>query len=772
MRRIIPANSAIGLLATWLICLFAVASVFGADNAKQKAEAGQKEDAAANLMEAVPANFPPFYFGGHEEEAELLSHYLWYHFSNRLGNGLTLFNKEYLLTADMWLADGYCDKTSQKLIQQIHRKHLLEVQFDREGYVQTHQHFSHAHDHGWPFPLWTQSDNHPSRVKGKTAGWHFQEIEHIHGWVKGFLKGRGAKEFVGRNAASLWELHNVQSLGIKDNRWHLKATGPSPAILTPKGVEIDAFNAPYLQLRWKRTGEPMNYATPYVEWQGLANTDFSPDRRVYFYPDTTGLSASTGCSHSIITMYRHPKWVGKIKRIRIVLAPGESDAQFEIDSFFTVYDTRHSINNPIFILASKRYFDWTGDLDFLRKNINRMRLALWYQQTVMGAVKYNRIRNPWPGHDGLAGWKKHKDGSKTFNAGHGIGNNYWDLMPFGFDDMYATAQYYAATQAMAEIEDAISRHQAWNIPLGALMMEPQRLRKHAQAVKAEANRLFWNDKTGRFVACIDKKGNPHDYGYTFLNLDAIWYGIASQEHARAIMDWITGKRIVAGDTSTGQDIYRWRFGPRATTLRNVDWYGQAWFAPETIPWGGQIQDGGAVLGFTFYDLWARLQVLGPENAWQRLIDILTWEKEVAQAGGYRDYYADGKQGTTLQGGGTAGGIGIDYEFYESSLLPSIVTYGFVGLDVQPDVLAIRPRLPKSCPDMGISNMLYRNIRMDIRASDNAIVLNVKDEPVPAIRIALEGKWGQVDTEKSGSSFVLAKPGVYRFEKLQPSRLGK
>lgn len=749
-------NKVIRLWVTWLICLFAVALVFGADNSEQKAEAG-------------PADFPRFYFGGHKEKAELLSRYLWYHFYNRLGNGLTVFNKEYLLTADMWLADGF-ERGSRRLIQDIHREHLLGMQFDREGYVQTHQHFSHAHDHGWPFPLWPQSGNELSRVKGKTAGWHFQEIEHIHGWVKHALEGWGAKEYAGQAAASLWELQNVQSLGIKDNRWHLKATGSSPAILTPKGAEIDAFNAPYLQLRWKRTDEPRDNAPPYVEWLGETDTDFGPDRRVYFYPDRTSLSPSTGCNHSIITMYRHPKWVGRIKRIRIVLAPGESDVQFEIDSFFTLYDTRHSINNPIFILASKRYFDWTGDLDFLRKNINRMRLALRYQQTVMGGLKYNRIRNPWPGHDGLAGWQKNEDGSKTINGGHGIGNNYWDLMPFGWDDMYSTAQYYAATQAMAEMEDAISRHPGWNIPLGALMMEPQWLRKHAQAVKAEANRLFWNDKTGRFIASIDKNSNPYDYGYTFLNLDAIWYGIASQDHAKSIMDWITGKRIVAGDTSTGKDIYHWRFGPRATTLRNVEWYGQGWYAPETIPWGGQIQDGGAVLGFTFYDLWARLAVLGPENAWQRLTEILAWEKEVWAEGGYRKYYEGGKHGTTLQGGGTAGGIGIDYEFYESSLLPSIITYGFIGLDVRPDVLAVRPRLPDSCPDMGISNLLYHNVRLGIRMSDDTIVLNIKDEPVTAIRIALEGKWVQVDTEKSGSSFMLAKPGVYRFEKPESSRL--
>ena len=142
------------------------------------------------------------------------------------------------------------------------------------------------------------------------------------------------------------------------------------------------------------------------------------------------------------------------------------------------------------------------------------------------------------------------------------------------------------------------------------------------------------------------------------------------------MEWIAGRRIVAGDTSQGADIYHWRFGPRATTLRNLDWYGQGWHGPESIPWGGQVQDGGAVLGFSFYDLWARLKVLGPDDCWQRLLEILAWEKDVQSAGGYRKYYEGGKRGTTLQGGGTAGGLGIDYEFYESSLVPSIVDLRF------------------------------------------------------------------------------------------------
>ncbi len=748
-----------------LFCILAICwpagQTFAGSDGRGQTQEGPLQ-IGATLLKNVPADFPRFDFAEHKEQADLLTHYLWYHFYNRGGNGLTLFNKEYLLTSDIWMANAR-PRGSDRRIQDIDRDLLLAMQLDNEGYVLTNQHFSHAHDHGWPFPIWTQSDNHPDRVKGKTAGWHFQPLDKVPGWVGDSLRRWGRPQYVGQTAAELWELHNVKSLGVKNNRWYLEAAGDSPAIITPKDHAIDAFNAPYLQLRWKRTANPKNHAAPYVEWLGEKDTEFGPDRRVHFYPEKTPLSRQY--YHSIMTMYRHPKWTGKIKRIRISLAPGESDVTFEIDSFFTAYDTRHSINNPIFILASRRYFAWTGDLDFLRRNIHRMRLALRYQQTVMAGLEYNRIRNTWPGHDGLPGFTKNEKGALTIHGGRGIGNNYWDLMPFGWDDMYATSQYYAATIAMADIEEEISRNPGWGIPLGALRMEPQQLRNHAARVKAEANRLFWNDKTGRFIASIDSKGNRHDYGYTFLNLDAIWYGIPDRNHAQKITDWLTGKRIVAGDTSTGSDIYHWRFGPRATTVRNVTWYGQGWHAPESIPWGGQVQDGGAVLGFTFYDLWARLKILGPDDCWRRLLEILAWEKDVHSEGGYRKYYEGGKRGTTLQGGGTAGGIGIDHEFYESSLLPSIVAYGFLGLDAgRLGSLAIKPRLPKACSRMGIADILYQNVRITVNVAPDRINLDIKDQPLEPVRILLDGKWKDQRSGKIDALFRLADKGAYTFEK--------
>ncbi len=710
-----------------------------------------------DLMEDTPADFPRFHLSGHDADAQWMSRYLWYHFSRRLGMGKVLFNQEYLTTSDMWMAGARHPKFPRP-IQQIHREDLLAIRLDPEGYVWTHQHFSHAHEHGWPFPMWTQAPQGPD---GYTAGWHFQQDG--KGWVWDNLRKKPESPFARDNAIKGWELENVRSLGIAGDNWQLESTGASPAIVTPAGYAIDSFNAPFLQLRWTRAPKAPPGVLPYVEWLRDGDASFSAERRVYFVPETgSDHESDTNSIHSMIDVNRHPRWKGRIKRIRVALAPGESGVKFAIDSFFTVYDTRHTINNPIYVMACWNYFRWTGDLEFLRAVIDKLRIAMRYQQTVMGGLAHNFIRVPWVGHDGLPGYSVAPDGAKKMHWGHGIGNNYWDIMPFGGDDMYATAQYYGSLLAMADLEQAVLDNPGWAMPRGVLALDPAELRRHAARVKKTANAKFWNPATGRFFGSIDVNGKGYEYGFTFLNLDAIWYGIASDAHASAIMDWISGKRIVEGDTSTGEDIYFWKFGPRATTRRNLDWYGQGWTAPETLPWGGQVQDGGAVLGFAFYDYWARLKVLGPDDAWRRLSQTLAWDREIWADGGYRKAYEGGKRGTTLQGCGTAGGIGIDCEFLESSLVPSIVVYGFLGLEPKATELAIHPRLPSAIPEMGVSDLLYRNVRLDLKAGRNALEIAVKDQPLDPLRIVLAGNWKRADTGESGGVFRLPSSGVYRF----------
>ncbi len=433
-------------------------------------------------------------------------------------------------------------------------------------------------------------------------------------------------------------------------------------------------------------------------------------------------------------MHKHPQWEGIVKRVKIVLAEEAVGGEFNIDSFFTVFDTRHTINNPIYIMACWEYYRWTGEVDFLRQVIGKMRRALRYQQTVMGGLAHKHIRNEWVGHTGITGFTVDDEGEKTVAHGQGIGSNYWDLLPFGWDDLYATSQYHKSLLVMADLEEAIAGHAGWDMPADQPPLNPDALRAHAAEVKDVSNAKFWNPETGRFVACIDKNGDAHDYGLTFLNLDAIWYGLVTDEHQGAIMDWLTGKRIVEGDTSTGAEIYHWRFGPRATTKRNVAWYGFFWSSPESIPWGGQVQDGGAVLGFSFYDLWARLHTLGADNAWQRLSAIMAWDKEVWAEGGYRAYYKDGQRGTTLQGGGTAGGLGIDFEFFESSLLTAILVHGFLGINPDGDTLRIQPQIPEGCPKMGIQNLLFRGVRMDIAVQKDKVQVREKDAPGKAFDV--------------------------------------
>jgi len=711
-----------------------------------------------DLLPDTPKQFPRFFFSGSPSDACWLSRYLWYHFKNRLGHGPGMFNQEYLTTSDLWMADAL-HPGWQGTIQQIIKNDLLQVRIDPEGYIHTHQHFSHAHEQGWPFPMWTQAQTGP---EGFTAGWHFQD-DGI-GWVwEHYLRHFPNIPFCRQESIQGWTLENVESSGIINNKWQLRATGISPTITTPEGIRIDAFNAPFLQLRWKRENTNLD-KVPYVEWMRESDDAFSPERRVYFVPGSGNpdYEAMTQCQHLMATMYRHPLWKGFIKRLRICLAPGENRGDFALDSFFTVYDTRHPINNPVYIMACWNYFRWTGDLNFLHQVIGRMRMALRYQQTVMNGLKLNHIRNEWPGHDGLPGYTTNPDGTITLHYGHGIGNNYWDLLPFGWDDMYSTAQYYASLRIMATLERAIKQHPEWGLPDGPLASDPDELEKHAEAVKQTANAKFWNPETKRFFACIDQKGNTHDYGFTFLNLDAIWYGIATDEHAKDIMDWLEGNRTVPDDTSVGEDIYFWRFGPRATTRRNIEWYGQGWIHPERIPWGGQIQDGGAVLGFTFYDLMARLRVLGPDNAWNRLREIIEWEREVWSEGGYRPYYE--KRGVTLQGGGTAGGIGIDFEFFESSLLPSIVVYGFLGAAPTASELVLDPQIPSQSPEIGIANLYYRDTLLDVLASRQEIVIHVKQQPPQPITIRATESWQRADSSDPKTTITISKTGTYRFRR--------
>ncbi len=124
-----------------------------------------------------------------------------------------------------------------------------------------------------------------------------------------------------------------------------------------------------------------------------------------------------------------------------------------------------------------------------------MRTALRYDMTEFHALERKVIVTDWVGHDGRSGLERGTNGAKTIFTGQGIGNNYWDILPFGGSDAYATMQYYDALRVMATIEREIIAHPEWQIPRGVLSLDPAMLEHHAAEVKAEGNRLFWNPET-------------------------------------------------------------------------------------------------------------------------------------------------------------------------------------------------------------------------------------------------------------------------------------
>lgn len=724
----------------------------------------------ASTPASPPDSFPRFSIPAAPDTAASLNRFLRHHFDSRLHNDKVLFNKEYLMKADLWLHDAH-DPRRQLSIQATHREDLLGIEISPDGYVHTHQHFSHTHDHGWPFPYWIQipalndEGNVVGRFQGLTAGWHFQEA--LPEWtpLTHLMRGTaGAERHLGDAATVGWELHHLESQGLVDQAWQLRLTGPSPTLTSPADVTLQADQAPFLQLRWSRSRPPPDRQLAFVEWMRADDTTFSSERRAYFprHRHEEHENYSGGAHHQIIALHEHPLWTGEITRLRLHLAPGESDGlSFRLDSLFTTYDTRKQHNNPIFILASHHYFAWTGDLDFLQRQLPRLRLALRYLETEMGGREHGHIRNPWPGNDGRSALLRDADGRKQFAPGRGIGNNYYDLLPFGWDDAYATQQYHAALLAVAELEEAARQHPGWQIPLGAYAESPPDLRAHADRVHATLNRLFWDDTLGRYFGVIDRDGQRHDYGFVFLNLDAIWYGLAPADRARRIMDWIDGRRIIESDTSTGSDIYHWEFAPRATTKRNIEWYGQAWNMPEAIPFGGQIQDGGAVLGFSFYDLWARLQIYGPDDAWQRLVTIMRWDDRVIAAGGYRTYYSpNGPGGAAMQGANTAGAIGIDHEFFESSLLPAIIPRGFMGLTPTATALHIEPKLPAALPALTLHGLAYRGSRLDVTAEPRRLTVHLHADPAEALPIQPPPGWRLLSGPADARQFDRA--GTYVF----------
>jgi hypothetical protein len=105
----------------------------------------------------------------------------------------------------------------------------------------------------------------------------------------------------------------------------------------------------------------------------------------------------------------------------------------------------------------------------------------------------------------------------------------------------------------------------------------------------------------------------------------------------------------------------------------------------------------------------------------------------------------------LQGGGTAGGLGLDMEFFESAMVPQIMLNGFLGFAPRADGFKLEPRLPSGWLELRVDRIRFQNLVLDIRATREAI--EIRKEGVatePTVVMLPAGGWKAVLLGEGGA----------------------
>ena len=396
------------------------------------------------------------------------------------------------------------------------------------------------------------------------------------------------------------------------------------------------------------------------------------------------------------------------------------------------YDTRHFTTNPCFILGAYRYFCWTRDVDFLREVMPKIRKAMAFDLNDLHG-RNGLIVIDAEGHEGRA---------------DGIGSNYWDILPFGYKDAFCNSYYYEALRAMADLERYCADAK---LELDGPKESPKFYEALRLKVRKAYNKEFWNGDDGRYVGCVDIDGVKHDYGFTFVNVEAMAYGLAERWQVDAVYDWME-----RGVTSSGKaDTYsKWIFAPRALTIHNpprepgvrsqkseeegsrdqgtegsgvapspsrpVAASPQSWwfFGWGGTPYDDQCQTGGAILYTSGYDIMARARYVSADDAYKRLKEILDrYNMPDRLMGGSPLYRGEQTQGGP---GGHAGSVGVEGEFPESGLTPASFLYAFLGIDADTRGLHIRPNLPSTLKYAGVRNLSYAGQLYDVRVTNESV----------------------------------------------------
>ncbi len=699
------------------------------------------------------------FFSSDPEFDASMNEYLWRHLSVDergvyWGHGPVVGATDHLwcIEWDYWFLP-WVDRAAMGLQRQpnpidVIKDTLARAPIDRFGFVfggtltpeNPMQPGSYKPQFGWPWPKYWHNN-----TAQRPSGWEFNDP-----------------------GDSVWTEITLRDLKRLDGEagWlTLEVTGDHPELTLP-AFDTDALHVPVIELDIAYDSPDASEAvnTMSLWWTRADAPHFDASRRVDCafsvlpparFPDDYMqlVSNQSGRYPLYFRMHLHPEWGREGRRITgLRLAPcgaGHQGLKLRLNYIRATYDTGLLTTNGILITNTSRFYNWSGDVAFLRRMIPRARAAMLF------LLEHLRGRR-----DGLVntGWMVGKQGLGP-EPGRSVYGSYWDLLPVGVYDIESSVFLYAALRAMANLERA-ARRQA--ITAGPVQVDgpdgravtyretPATLERLAARVKRRIETVLWSPETGRFVKTVDVRGQKHDYGYLHFTLWAMAHGIGTTRQRRAVFNWVTGRRTVTGDTSTGRDIYRFRFGPRTSTKRNESWYYWVWYLegkkePPDSPWyysrqwEQQMQDGGAIPATSLFDLMLRCGEMGREganSAWWRALEIISWFRDVKAAGGdghqfYRAYY-DNHPERGRQQSPMPGGIGLDREFLsDSSCLTMFPLLAFLGVSADEDgVLMVAPRLPDMLDRLGAENVYYRGNWLRIDATRDGVSFAGSRAPSP------------------------------------------
>ncbi|MCA9427405.1 MAG: hypothetical protein KC994_20155, partial [Candidatus Omnitrophica bacterium] len=286
---------------------------------------------------------------------------------------------------------------------------------------------------------------------------------------------------------------------------------------------------------------------------------------------------------------------------------------------------------------------------------------------------------------------------------HGVSTttSFWEAAGGGFD-FFEAIWFPAACQGMSELSQLI----------GDSTGAEQYRNLRSTAIEAMSEK-FWrefNDGgfTGhRFHACEDWNGVPHDFGFTYYNLEAAVRGVASATQTREILWWLDrGPWSSNGGTTWNKDIYSiWEIAPPFNTRANSTWLN----VTGTLPFMEVVTNGGARLDIAARDLQARARHLSIDNAHERNLRILSRYASPDRLTGGRTFDDPGGRGRWQFLGPNKDRL--DFEgfreiFPSNGVLASVQPEIYLGFETTHQGLRLQPKIPSVLDSIHFSNIGY------------------------------------------------------------------